>query len=375
MLACKYCKAPLGWATRYCPFCGEQQTVVGVSAQPPSPVAEPLPLPPQAGPADPIERPRDEDPAQRMPTFAAATGPVAEPEFVEPVDEETDALFWDAPAPRAAARRRWLWPVLFGLGLLGLGGWYQYPNLEFRPMVPIPAGSFSMGCQPGEKRKCDYWEKPAHRVRVAAFELGRQEVTFDEWDTCVAERGCGQKPDDAGWGRGKRPVINVSWDDAQQYVTWLSHKTGKAYRLPTEAEWEYVARAGTVTAFSTGNCISTSQANYNDNVAYPGCGAKTGVSLGKSQPVGSYRANPWGLRDLQGNVWEWVQDCWHASYTSAPADGSSWRNACSDGRRRVLRGGSWYDDAQNQRSANRSRAFSTDRAASVGFRVARSLAR
>ncbi|WP_295392796.1 formylglycine-generating enzyme family protein [uncultured Thiodictyon sp.] len=119
-------------------------------------------------------------------------------------------------------------------------------------MVYIPVGSFLMGCQPAEK-DCFPDEKPAHQVQIPAFEIGKYEVTFDEWDTCVADGGCTQKPGDAGRGRGRRPVINVSWDDAQQYVTWLSRKTGKPYRLPSEAEWEYAARAGTQTAWSFGD--------------------------------------------------------------------------------------------------------------------------
>ena len=239
-------------------------------------------------------------------------------------------------------------------------------------LVAIPAGSFSMGCQPGEK-ECFDNEKPAHRVQVAAFELGQTEVTFDQWDACVTGGGCTQKPADQGWGRGKRPVINVSWDDAQQYVTWLSRKTGQTWRLPTEAEWEYAARAGTSTAFSTGNCITTAQANYDGNYDYADCGAKTGKYLQKTQSVGSYPANRWGLFDLHGNVWEWVQDCYHASYTGAPKDGAEWRDSCSESGRRVLRGGSWLSYPRYLRSANRGWYDTGNRDNSLGFRVARTL--
>jgi formylglycine-generating enzyme required for sulfatase activity/serine/threonine protein kinase len=239
-------------------------------------------------------------------------------------------------------------------------------------MVAIPAGSFSMGCQPGEK-ECSDDEKPAHRVQVAAFELGQTEVTFDQWDACVADGGCTEKPADQGWGRGRRPVINVSWDDAQQYVAWLSRQTGQSWRLPTEAEWEYAARAGTSTAFSTGNCITTAQANYDGNYDYADCGAKTGKYLQKTQPVGSYPANRWNLYDMHGNVLEWVQDCYHDSYTGAPKDGSEWRGSCSESGRRVLRGGSWGNGPWVLRSANRNGLVTGDRLNDLGFRVARTL--
>ena len=183
-------------------------------------------------------------------------------------------------------------------------------------LVRIPAGSFLMGCQPGE-RECADREKPAHRVQVAAFELGKTEVTFAQWDAYVAsgyDLYYGPKQDE-GWGRGNRPVIHVSWDDAQRYVTWLGRQTGQTWRLPTEAEWEYAARAGTETPFSTGRCVTTRQANYNGTIDdYASCGAKTGANVDMTQPVGSYPANPWGLYDMHGNVWEWVQDCYHADY-------------------------------------------------------------
>jgi len=239
-------------------------------------------------------------------------------------------------------------------------------------MVAIPAGSFSMGCQPGEK-ECSDDEKPAHRVQVAAFELGQTEVTFAQWDACVTAGGCTQEPADQGWGRGRRPVINVSWDDAQQYVTWLSGKTGQTWRLPTEAEWEYAARAGTTTPFSTGNCITTMQANYNGNYDYADCGAKTGVYLEKTQPVGSYPANRWGLYDMHGNAWEWVQDCYHDSYAGAPKDGSEWRVSCGESGRRVLRGGSWFNNPRFLRSASRDWYVAGVRDFNLGFRVARTL--
>ena len=138
-------------------------------------------------------------------------------------------------------------------------------------MVVVPAGSFTMGSPASEKHR-DSHEGPQRRVSFARqFAVGKFAVTFDEWDACVADGGCnGYRPDDQGWGRGKRPVINVNWDDAKAYVAWLSRKTGKTYRLLSEAEREYVARAGTTTPFWWGSSISTSQANYDGNYTYGG---------------------------------------------------------------------------------------------------------
>jgi formylglycine-generating enzyme required for sulfatase activity len=242
----------------------------------------------------------------------------------------------------------------------------------FEPqMVTIPAGSFSMGCQPKEK-ECFDDEKPAHRVQVAPFEMGKYEVTFAEWYACVSDGSCKQRPTNRyGDGWEQRPITDVSWDDAQQYLSWLNRKTSKAYRLPTEAEWEYAARAGTTTDFSTGNCITTSQANYDGNDDYHNCGAKTGVFIGKTQSVGHYPANTWGLHDLHGNVWEWVEDCWHDNYTGAPTDGRVWAQGSCPAR--VLRGGSWYNYPRNLRSADRNRNNPGYRYNIIGFRVARTL--
>ncbi|WP_051088919.1 bifunctional serine/threonine-protein kinase/formylglycine-generating enzyme family protein [Lamprocystis purpurea] len=256
-------------------------------------------------------------------------------------------------------------------------GAVQQPRQPFDPkfepeMVSIPAGTFLMGSPASEPERADD-EGPQHQVQVPAFELGKTEVTFDQWDACVTANGCKQRPEDAGWGRGTRPVIDVSWDDAQAYVEWLSVQTGTAYRLPSEAEWEYAARAGTKTPFSTGRCINTDQANYDGRYDYNGCGAKTGVSHEKTQPVGSYPANRWGLYDVHGNVWEWVQDCYHDSYTGAPKDESEWRDSCKDSGWSVLRGGSWDDSPQFLRSANRNGNGTGYRDFNLGFRVARTL--
>ena len=171
-----------------------------------------------------------------------------------------------------------------------------------------------MGSPASEKeRNSD--EGPQHRVTFARqFAVGKFAVTFDEWDACVGDGGCnGHRPEDEGWGRGKRPVINVNWDDAKAYVAWLSRKTGKTYRLLSEAEREYVARAGTTTPFWWGSTISTSQANYDGNSTY-GSGSK-GEYRQKTVPVDSFQPNPWGLYQVHGNVWEWTEDCYKDSYT------------------------------------------------------------
>jgi formylglycine-generating enzyme required for sulfatase activity len=160
-------------------------------------------------------------------------------------------------------------------------------------MVVVPAGSFTMGSPDGEEGRIEE-EGPQHRVTFGrSFGVGKFAVTFEEWDACVADSGCnGYMPSDEGWGRWRRPVINVSWDDAKAYVRWLSRKTGKSYRLLSEAEREYVTRAGTTTPFWWGASISTQQANYNGNYAY---GAEaTGVSRRQTVPVDSFEPNPWG---------------------------------------------------------------------------------
>ena len=237
-------------------------------------------------------------------------------------------------------------------------------------MVPVPADSFMMGSPSGEKDRRDD-EGPRRHVRIAKpFAVGKYEVTFDEWDACVAAGDCGgHRPGDESWGRGRRPVINVSWDDAKAYVKWLSRKTGKRYRLLSEAEWEYAARAGTKTPFHFGRAISTSQANYHGNHAYGG-GAK-GVYRKKTVAVGSFPANQFGLHDVHGNIREWVEDCGNKNYHGAPSDGSAWTDgSCA---RRVVRGGSWFDAPWDLRSAARFWIRTGYRSYQYGFRVARTL--
>jgi len=236
-------------------------------------------------------------------------------------------------------------------------------------MVEIPPGSFRMGSRSSEEGRDDD-EGPVHRVRISySFAVGVYEIRFADWDVCLAEGGCGgYKPEDE-WGRGQQPVIRVSWNDAQEYVKWLSAKTGHAYRLLSEAEWEYAARAGTTTPFHTGRTISTEQANYIGNPYY---GLKSGVNRQRTVAAGSFPPNAFGLHDMHGNVWEWVQDCYSGNYTGAPNDGSAWESWEIDCGQRVARGGAWDGASWRIRSASRS-STAGDRYTDTGFRVARTL--
>jgi len=237
-------------------------------------------------------------------------------------------------------------------------------------MVVLPAGSFMMG-SPASGPNGNDDEGPQHRVQVASFAVGQYEVTFRQWDGCVAAGACKTKPGDQGWGRGQRPVINVSWHDAQQYVKWLSGKTGQTYRLLSESEWEYAVRAGTNTPFAFGDRITTAQANFDGKSTYNG--SAKGEDRQKTLPVGSLAKNAWDLYDLHGNVWEWVQDCWHENYQGAPETGRAWVNGCSGEVRRVLRGGGWHSTPDFTRSAIRFGDAPDVRNDITGLRVARTL--
>lgn len=221
-------------------------------------------------------------------------------------------------------------------------------------MVVLPSGSFNMGNNDGRED-----EKPVHRVKIKQFAMGQTEVTFNQWDGCYNAGGCKHKAGDEGWGRGSLPVINVSWDDAQEYIKWISNKTGKSYRLPSEAEWEYAARAGSTTKYSWGDNISCSQADYNYNIC----------NIIGTSPVKSYSANSFGLYDMHGNVWERVEDKFNKDYNGAPKDGSAWISGYSAFR--VLRGGSWKDSAAYLRSADRKSNTVNNRNNIDGFRLAK----
>ena len=224
-------------------------------------------------------------------------------------------------------------------------------------MVAIPGGSFRMGDLSGDGLDN---ETPVHVVRIAPFEMGKYEVTFSQWDACVADRGCSHVPDDEGWGRGNRPVINVSWDDIQGFIAWLNTRTGGGYRLPTESEWEYAVRAGSESKYSWGNEIGSNRANCDKE----DCGDR----WENTAPVGAFASNGWGLHDMHGNVWEWVEDCWNDSYVGAPSDGSAWRSGTCG--LRVIRGGSWYL-TWSLRSASRSWGARSYRLYFLGFRLAK----
>lgn len=234
-------------------------------------------------------------------------------------------------------------------------------------MVAVAAGRFTMGASPDDPA-AQAGEHPQRTVQIdRPFAVSRFEITFDEWEACALEGGCnGHKPEDAGWSRGSRPVIYVSWDDAKAYVDWLRRKTGKSYRLMTEAEWEYASRAGTTTPYSTGNAITTAQAVFDNS----GLAGDRGDYLGKTVAVGSYPPNPYGLHDMHGNVWEWVEDCWNETHAGAPVDGSARGGDCS---RRVVKGGAWYFEAEYLRAAARQSYPAASRLNVVGFRVARGL--
>lgn len=231
-------------------------------------------------------------------------------------------------------------------------------------MVVVPAGSFAMGDE--YFSNLDLADSPQHTVTFSkAFAVSKFEVTFAEWDTCVVYGDCPQGVSDDGFGRGQRPVINVTWNDAQRYAAWLSKMTGKSYRLLSEAEYEYATRAGTTDLHYWGNSVVKNAAN-----CY-GCGSQWDTK--ETAPVGSFDPNPFGLYDMVGNVWEWTEDCLHKTYSGAPTDGSAWivYGNCND---RMVRGGSWRDDISTSRSASRGMFTIGFRLNSLGFRLGRTLA-
>ncbi len=264
--------------------------------------------------------------------------------------------------------RSWALTIALLLGLAGAAGQTQAqtePGTSFKDceqcpdMVVVPAGTFAMGA-PGQART-----EPVHSVTFAKpFAVGKFTVTFDEWDACVADGGCeGYRPNDGRWGRGRRPVINVNWRDAQNYVEWLKKKTGKPYRLLSEAEFEYVARAGTTTVFWWGNQPGKGNANCED------CGSQWDNK--QTAPVGSFKPNAFGLYDTSGNVTQWVADRWNATYAGAPSDGSAWETGHRD--LRVMRNGSWANGSFRHHSAHRNGDNPMIRNTKIGFRVARAL--
>ena len=237
-------------------------------------------------------------------------------------------------------------------------------------MVVVPPGSYTMGSPATEAGRAAN-EGPQSAVTLAKpFAVGKYAVTFEDWDACVAGGGCnGYRPADEGRPRGRYPVVNVSWEDAEAYVAWLSKSTGKPYRLLSEAEREYVTRAGATTPFWWGPSISTKQANYDGSSTYGG--GEKGEYRQRSMPVDSFAPNSFGLHQVHGNVNEWVADCWSGAYQQAATDGAA--STAGDCGRRVLRGGSWYDSPQLLRAAARTGFYPGYRSNKIGFRVGRTL--
>ena len=226
-------------------------------------------------------------------------------------------------------------------------------------MIVIPRGGFKIGSIQGNQN-----ELPTRNITIAKpYAIGRFEITFDEWDACHAEGGCSRKPHDRGWGRVHRPVINVLYADIQEYLFWISNKTKHIYRLPSEAEWEYAARATTTTEYWWGNRMIKGNANCRN------CGTKWGGKM--SAPVGSFKENPWGLYDMHGNLLEYVEDCWTNDHESIATDASP--IVISGCLSRVIKGGAWYYLPRVSRSAYRARNDTRIFSYVVGFRALRVL--
>ncbi len=221
-------------------------------------------------------------------------------------------------------------------------------------MVVVPSGQFMMGSETGRDN-----EKPVHLVNIKEFMISQTEVTFQQWDECYAQGGCEHRPDDEQTGRNQQAVMRVNWYDAQQYLSWINKKTAQKYRLPTESEWEYAARAGSTTAYPWGDDVGVNRANCS------GCQVQ---NMSIMNQVENFAANAFGLYDMHGNVWEWTQDCWHPNYLGAPSDNQAWEpNGCDQF---VVRGGSGGNPPEEIRSAARGAMAAGKRLNSLGFRIA-----
>jgi formylglycine-generating enzyme required for sulfatase activity len=230
-------------------------------------------------------------------------------------------------------------------------------------MVVVPAGEFMMG-SPATEAGHAPWEGPQHKVTIARpFAVSKFDVTFADWDACASVQGCTAAPD-RNFAQDTQPVTDINWNDAQEYVAWLSKMTGQSYRLLTDAEWEFAYRAGTTSAYYWGNDIGKG------NVSCSGCGSVAGGRSG-TFPVGSFKPNAFGLYDMAGNVWQWVQDCYHGDYNGAPTDGSEWTGG--DCTKHVTRGGTANQGAQSMRAATRGGDGVQIRYFNLGFRIARTL--
>jgi formylglycine-generating enzyme required for sulfatase activity len=304
--------------------------------------------------------------APASPWWSWGSGQKTEPEQAKPPEQQTAVVVPPpAPSPEPACDGLLVSVAAGKKPCIKPGSGDSFKDCADCPeMVVVPKGSFSMGSPSGEDGRYDD-EGPQHEVTIGKpFAVGKFVVTFDEWDACVSGGGCkgNSSPGDEGWGRGRRPVINVNRDDAQEYVKWLSRKTGKNYRLLSEAEWEYAARAGTRTRYFWGDSVGRNNANCD------GCGSEWDNK--KTAEVGQFQPNAFGLYDMAGNVWQRTDDCWNGNYNGAPNDGAAMTTG--DCSQRVLRGGSWANAPRILRAAAR---FWDDwygfRFRSFGFRVAR----
>jgi formylglycine-generating enzyme required for sulfatase activity len=293
----------------------------------------------------------------------------------------------------ACARLQWVRIILVSvvamalMAVAALGGWMNhhgmtlktasqvlmvrtgFENLPRPDMERIPAGDYLMGSDLMTDTDSHDNEQPRHPVQVKDFYIGKNEVTFDEYDAFVESTGRRQPYYD-GWGRGQHPMVSVSWDDAVAYAKWLSLMTGKSYRLPTEAEWEYAARAGAKTRYWWGDEFDQDDKVWANCTV---CGSRWDNI--ETAPVGQFPANAFGLHDTAGNVYEWVQDCWRDSYEgdSRPDNGSAWEAADDGNCDRVIRGGSWFTSPWYLRSATRGGSAAGDRDFHVGFRLAQDI--
>ena len=228
-------------------------------------------------------------------------------------------------------------------------------------MVEIPGGTFQQG---DVEKLGDAWRNPVRSVAIKTFSMGQYEITFEEYDRFAIATGR-RLPEDEGWGRGRRPVINVSWDDASAYAAWLTQQIGKRYRLPSESEWEYAARSGAKQEVWAGTSDGSHLVEY--TVFFDNSGTKTAF-------VGTKQSNQLGLHDMSGNVWEWVQDCLHLTYDGAPQDNLAWLEMRGgDCSRRVIRGGSWYNLSMDQRTSHRKWDIAGNRSNNIGFRLVQDL--
>lgn len=310
-------------------------------------------------------------------TQLAQSGPTAKQKELERREEERrkKAAEKKKAAKKKAAKRV---PRKTRVNARALGPGNTFRDCPECPeMVVVPAGSYQMGATPG-RDGAGADEGPARTVSIGKkFAVSRYEITFDDWDACVKARRCGHRPADEGWGRSRRPVINVTWRDALEFTEWLSQRTGAKYRLLSEAEWEYTARAGQKGMRNwQGEGNACQYASVYDRVGASANSFKwkshsCSDGFPQTAPVGNFLANAFGLHDMLGNVWEWTADCWNPTYAGAP--GTAAARTGGDCAHRVVRGGSWGDKPQDVRFSDRFSVQARIRTSNIGFRVARDI--